>query len=115
MEKSILNTIKRMLGIEPDYTAFDTEIIVHINSVLMVLNEIGLCEDGFMITGSKEKWDELLGDRDTLEAAKSYIYLKVRLLFDPPASQTVLDSFKNVAQEYEWRLYSKTGFKEGVN
>lgn len=110
MNESILDTIKLMLGVEPTYSAFDAEIIANINSVLMDLGEMGVIKDGFRITGESETWDDILEDRTNLEGIKVFIQLKVKLLFDPPASQTVVESYRNRIQELEWRLYSKTGF-----
>lgn len=102
---SILLTIKRMLGIESQYTHFDQDVIFDINTVLMTSNQIGVGpETGFLITGASETWKDLLGERTDLEAVKSYIYLKVRLLFDPPSSSFVLDAMQRQAAEIEWRL-----------
>lgn len=110
MNDSILETIKKMLGIEPDYEPFDVEIVALINTMLMALAEIGVVKDGFMITGPFETWFDAVGERDDLEAIKTYIHLRVKLVFDPPATQTTSESYKNVISEMEWRLYSKTGF-----
>jgi hypothetical protein len=81
---SILISIKKMLGIEDEYTHFDFDIIININSVLMTLNQLGVgpvvC---FSITGKDELWTDFLGDSIDLDAVKTYVYLKVRLLFDP--------------------------------
>lgn len=105
MNESILNTIKKMLGIDADYNAFDTDVMVDINSVLMALNQLGVGpERVFSISGATETWQDFLGERFDLQAVKSYIYLKVRMLFDPPSSSFVLDSMKNQAEEFEWRL-----------
>lgn len=105
MSDSILLTIKKMLGIEADYTPFDTDIIIHINSAMMVLRQLGVGPaGGFGITGSTEIWSDYLGDASMLEAVKSYVYLKVKMLFDPPASSSVMDAMKNQISEYEWRL-----------
>ena len=105
MQNSILLTIKKMLGLEPDYTPFDTDIIVHINSALMVLRQLGVGPvTGFSITGSDETWDNYLDSPEMLEAVKSYIFLKVKMLFDPPSSSSVLDAMKEQIAEYEWRL-----------
>lgn len=94
-----------MLGIESQYTHFDQDVIFDINTVLMTSNQIGVGpETGFLITGASETWKDLLGERTDLEAVKSYIYLKVRLLFDPPSSSFVLDAMQRQAAEIEWRL-----------
>lgn len=107
MIESILTTIKKLLGITEDYNHFDNDLIVHINSVFSVLFQLGVGpRSGFAITGSGEKWtDYLPGDEIALiEMVKSYIYLKVRLLFDPPMNGTVTESIKNLASELESRI-----------
>lgn len=109
---NIVDTIKKMLGLEPDYNAFDVEIINHINTVIMTLADIGVCKEGFHVDDGTETWEDLLIDQHDLHSVKTYIHLKVRLIFDPPASQSVIDSYNNIAKEIEWRLYSRTGFKE---
>ena len=102
---SILNSIKKMIGIQEDYQHFDADIIMHINSVLMILTQLGVGPDaGFVITGADEQWSDYITDSKNLEAVKSYIYLKVRLLFDPPTSSTIVDSFNRQINELEWRL-----------
>jgi len=102
---SILTSVKKMLGIEPEYTHFDPDIILNVNSVLLSLNQIGVGPNtGFSITGSDEKWTDLLGTRIDLEAVKTLIYLKVRLLFDPPTSSFVLEAMERQITEFEWRL-----------
>ena len=105
MEDSILLTIKKLLGLEADYTPFDTDIIVHINSAMMVLRQLGVGPtSGFAISDENTTWDDYLSDSQMLESVKSYIYLKVKMLFDPPASSSVLDAMKAMIAEYEWRL-----------
>lgn len=105
MKESILETIKKMLGLESDYTPFDDEIIVHINSVFMVLKQAGITDKNFSVKGNGETWGEALDDRIDVEAVKSYVYLRVKMLFDPPSSSTVMEAMKNTAYEFEWRLY----------
>lgn len=103
--ESILTSIKKLLGIHEDDDAFDTDIIIHINSVLMILTDIGVGPtEGFAIAGKSETWDDFLGDGVNYEAAKTYIYLKVRSVFDPPASSAALEAMNNQIKEYEWRL-----------
>lgn len=102
---SILTSIKKMLGLSEEQTHFDPDIIMNINSVLMITNQLGIGpENGFVITGYNETWMELLGERKDLEAVKTYIYLKVRLLFDPPTSSFVTDSIERTITQFEWRL-----------
>jgi len=102
---SILNDIKKLLGIAPDYTNFDTDIIININSVFMILNQLGVGpKEGFKITGADETWDSYIADEDDLEAVKTYIWLKVKIVFDPPLNSTVMEAHKQMISEYEWRL-----------
>lgn len=105
MEDSILNTIKSMLGGPVEGTnAFDTDIIIGINSALMTLNQLGVGpSDCVKITDNSTTWSELLLDDNNLEAAKEYVYLRTRLLIDPPTG-TVLESMKQILKEDEWRL-----------
>lgn len=103
-EDSILNTVKKMLGFDADYTAFDTDIQIHINSVFFSLTELGVGpEQGFFITGDTETWAQFIGD-EKIQAVKSYMYLRVRLLFDPPANSFAISSFKEQAEKLEWML-----------
>ena len=106
MEESILTSIKKMLGLDADYTAFDTDIIVHINSVLMILEQQGIGTTNYQISGNDQTWTAYLsGTTINVEALKSYVYLRVRLLFDPPTTSFTLDAYQKQIQEYEWRLY----------
>ena len=105
MEDSILNDIKKLLGLDDEYDVFDTDIIIHINSVFMVLNQLGVGpEDCFSITGENEKWSDFIDDSMNFQAVKSYIYIRVKKLFDPPTSSFVLEALNNMEKEYEWRL-----------
>lgn len=105
MDESILNTIKKMLGMAAEYNAFDTDIIVFINSALMILHQYGATpKGGFAITGPTEIWSDCLPSDKMLEAAKEYIYLKVKIVFDPPQSSFVLAAYEKKIDELEWRL-----------
>lgn len=102
---SILTSIKKMLGIEEEYTQFDTDILININSALLTINQLGIGPDtGFYITSKTETWTSLLGARIDIEAVKTLVYLKVRLLFDPPSNAFVVDSIERTIKEFEWRL-----------
>ena len=102
---SILTSVKKMLGIPEDYEQFDMDIIMHINSVLTILNQLGVGpEEGFAITDSYETWSDFLVDNKNIEAVKTYVYLKVKLLFDPPLSSAVTESINKLINELEWRL-----------
>ena len=105
---SILDTIKKMLGIEIDLTAFDTDIIIHINTSLMSLRQLGIGpQEAFSISDNTKTWSDFFGEELLLEGAKTYIYLKVRLLFDPPTSSTVIEAINRQLLELEWRLNSQ--------
>lgn len=105
MDDSILNSVKKILGIAPDYDAFDTDVIVHINSVFSTLNQLGLGPDeGFMIEDDSAVWEDfLLGDL-RLNTVKTYTYLRVRVLFDPPTTGFTLTALQEQIKELEWRL-----------
>lgn len=105
MEDSILNSIKKLLGIAADYTHFDTDIIIHINTIFMTLNQLGVGpSEGFRIEDSLATWDEYIEDDDNLDAVKTYMYLKVKLIFDPPLNASVQETMKQSIKECEWRL-----------
>ena len=109
MDDSILNSIKKLLGIEKEYEHFNTDVIIHINSAISTLTQIGVGpSNGFSITGDIETWRELIGERGDLEFIKSYIYLKVKLVFDPPSSSAVIDAIKQQISELEWRIQVAT-------
>lgn len=102
---SILDSIKKLLGLEPDYTAFDQDIIIHINSVFSLLHQIGASPvDGVTISDNTAPWSMFIGDRANVQLVKTYTYLKVRLWFDPPSTSFALDSLKEQVREMEWRL-----------
>lgn len=105
MNNSILNTIKEMIGIEIEETAFDNDIIVHINTVFFILNQLGVGPtEPFIIRDEYATWDNFISDSTNLESIKTYMYLKVKLLFDPPLNSSVIESMKNAIDELEWRL-----------
>lgn len=105
---SILITIKKMLGIDQSYTVFDSELVVFINTALMVLEQVGLGPNGFVITGESENWDDFLTDMNKFEGAKTYVYIKTRLAFDPPTNSSLLKSLEDTLKELEWRLNVKS-------
>lgn len=103
--ESILTSVKKMLGITEDYTHFDADIIIHINSVFSILTQLGVGPDnGFMIQDKESVWSEFTEDDRKIELVKSYVYLKVKLLFDPPLSSAVIESTNRMISECEWRL-----------
>lgn len=102
---SILDEIKKMLGLASDYTAFDSDVVIHVNTAIMALQQMGVgISDPFYISGKQEVWDDFLDGREDLEAVKTYIYLRVRMAFDPPTSSAVIDSMNRTMNELEWRL-----------
>lgn len=104
-DDSILNTIKKKLGMSADYTAFDTDVITNINTSLMVLMQLGVGpSQGFRITGPDETWESFIGNRIDLEGVKDFVYLKARIVFDPPNSSAVLQAIKDEIKELEFRL-----------
>lgn len=104
MNESILLSIKSLLGLTEDYTAFDAQIIMHINSVILILKQLGICEKAYVVKDKTDLWSEFLPEDKDFEAVKSYVYMKVRLLFDPPTTSVVADSMNRTIAELEWRL-----------
>lgn len=104
--ESILTSIKKLLGIAEEYTYFDADIIMHINSVFMTLTQLGVGpSEGFMIEDDTTYWEDFIGDSMMLQAVKTYIYLKVRLVFDPSSlGSATLAAYERQIQELEWRL-----------
>lgn len=105
--ESILTSIKKLLGIDADYTHFDPDIVMHINTVFSVLTQLGVGpDDGFSIQGAEETWDQFITMTPYhFSMVKSFIYLKVRLMFDPPQSSAAIDSINRQISELEWRLF----------
>jgi len=105
VSESILTSVKKVLGLDDDYTAFDPDIIMFINSAFSTLNQLGLGPDtGFSITDKDTTWDAFIGTDDRLNSVKIYVYLKVRSMFDPPQTQYLVEAMKQQIQELEWRL-----------
>lgn len=104
-ELSILNSVKKMIGVSSDYNVFNPDIIIHINSVFMTLHQLGVGpKNGFSITDENTMWTDFISDESNLNAVKTYMYLKVKLLFDPPLSTAVMECYKEQIKELEWRL-----------
>lgn len=102
---SILTSVKKMLGITEEYEHFDADLLMHINSVFSILHQLGVGPaDGFMIEDKSSIWSDFISDESKYTLAKSYMFLKVKLLFDPPLSSAVLECYKTQISEYEWRL-----------
>lgn len=116
MEPSILKSVKKILGLDADYTAFDIDIVTHINTTFTILQQLGIGPvNGFAIEDDTATWDAFLGDDPKLNSVKSYIWLRVRLLFDPPQTSFVLQAMEKQIQELEWRLNVQRETTQWVN
>ena len=105
MEESILKSTKKSLGLDAAYTPFDLDILICINSALGTLSQIGVLPNaGFSVADATDTWSELNLSMPMLGMVKSYIYVKVRVLFDPPATSFLLSAYREQSKEYEWRL-----------
>lgn len=103
--ESILTSIKKLLGIAEEYTQFDADLIMHINSVFSILTQLGVGpSNGFSIEDDSATWDEFIPEGQNVELVKSYIHLKVKLLFDPPLTSAVMEAMNKMISEFEWRL-----------
>ncbi len=105
MERSILTSTKKILGVAENYTAFDLDIIMHINDGLSSLNQLGIGPiEGFAIEDDSAIWDDLILPLTQLSMVKTYIFIKTRMLFDPPTTSFLIDAMNKQIQEHEWRL-----------
>lgn len=103
--ESILSTVKKLLSLDPDYDAFDLDIVTYINTVIAQLHQLGLDDkDDFKITGAAETWDDYVEDPKLQSMAKSYMYVKIKPMFDPPSNSFLVDSLEKMATEMEWRI-----------
>ena len=108
--ESILTSVKKLLGITEEYEHFDADIIMHINSVFLILNQLGVGpKEGFIIEDETSEWTDFIEDSAQLQAVKSYMGLRVKLLFDPPLSNAVIESTNHMIAEFEWRLRLAAG------
>lgn len=111
--ESILQSIKKNLGIMSDYGQFDPDIIMYINTTLNFLDQFGAGKQPFHITGADETWADFLGDdEEKLNLVKTYVTLKVRMIFDPPASSAVSQAYNETLKELEFRIISICDYKE---
>lgn len=105
MDESILVSIKKLLGITEDYDYFDQDIIMHINAAFMVLTQLGIGpSEGFLITDDTDTWSDFIDDSTNFGSIQSYVYMKVKLMFDPPQNSFTVDSMQKLVNELEWRL-----------
>lgn len=103
--ESILLSIKKLLGISEDYDYFDEDLLIHINSVFAILSQLGVGPPfGFVVHDEDDVWTDFIGESQQLEFVKSYVGLKVKLLFDPPLSAAVIESTNRMINEFEWRI-----------
>lgn len=105
MLDSVLLSTKQMLGISPEDTSFDVNVLMNINTALTILMELGLTEvEDQLVTDDKTTWDDLLGGRTDIEYVKTYVYQKVKMIFDPPTSTAAIDAMQRSINELEWRI-----------
>ena len=105
MGESVLLSVKKMLGIHQDDDSFDIDIILHINSVISILMDLGINEvENQLVEDDTKTWSELLGRRNDINYVKTYIYQKVRLMFDPPTSAAAIEAMQRSVSELEWRI-----------
>lgn len=103
---SILLSVKAQLGLTPDYTPFDPQIIMDINSTLSILHQLGVGDGMLVVTDNDETWDQLIPDA-RFNFIKTYVYMKVRMMFDPPTSSYAMDALEKQIAEFEWRINSE--------
>ena len=104
VDDSILDSIKQMLGSESEDTSFDRELIIYINGALMVVNQLGVGPNGYRITGKENTWSEFMEARTDIELVKTDVYLRTRLVFDPPQNSFLVAAIKEQITEYDWRI-----------
>lgn len=115
MLKSILDSTKQVLGIEPDYTAFDQDVIMAINSAFSTLNQLGVGpEAGFFIPDKTTEWEDFIGDDARLNAVRTYVCLRVRLIFDPPATSFAIQAIEKQIEELAWRINVHREYERSV-
>ena len=117
VEDSILLSIKKLLGMDPiEFTQYDTDLIIHINTIIEFLNQLGVdIPEGFKINDENALWSEYLNKpeyNDIKDSIKNYIYLRVRLVFDPSTNSTLLNAINDTIKELEWRIRTYIEFYE---
>jgi hypothetical protein len=105
MEESILKSTKKILGLDETYVVFDLDVITHINAAFSILNQLGVGQvEGFFIEDDTAVWSDFIVPENQLRLVRTYVYLKVRSIFDPPATSYLIEAVNNQVKEYEWRL-----------
>ena len=128
MNDSILVTIKKMLGLDDEYTPFDTDVMIHINAAFMTLTQMGVGpKEGFEVSDYDQTWSDFLVNKVMLGAVKTWVYLQVKMAFDPPTNSFVMDAMKTQSEQILWRLnvqaesvevmpfMTEDGLKRGAN
>lgn len=111
MEESILTSIKKLLNISVNDKSFDTDIIININTVFTILNQLGIGpKNGFSIKDNSSVWSDYLDNDFNLDSVKTYIYLKVKLIFDPPTNSSITENYNKLISELEWRINSQVDY-----
>lgn len=109
--ESILNSVKSYLGIAEDDHAFDSDVLMAINAIMVVLKQLGVGQSvPFVVTGTSETWGDLLGD-DPIGGVREYVNMRVRMLFDPPTNTYVVQALKEQSDEFEWRIIAEVDKK----
>lgn len=107
MEESILKSTKKILGLAYDYVVFDLDVITHINTAFSILNQLGVGPvEGFAIEDDSALWSDFVVPLNQLSMIRTYVYLKVRSIFDPPGTSYLIEAVNTQIKEYEWRLNS---------
>ena len=102
---SVLNTTKKLLGLDADDDSFDSDICIGINSAILTLSQLGLeGKEGFIVTNEEQKWSDYLDDNNLLPMVQQYIHLKTKMSFDPPQNSIVCENLKQIITELEWRI-----------
>ena len=116
LEEKILSSIKKLLGLNDGVTVFDTDIVIHINTVFANLTQMGVGPQddegkniGFKISTGNEVWGDFTSNDILIENVKTYVYIKVKMVFDPPTSSALIDAYNAQAKELEWRIYTQEG------
>ena len=116
LEEKILSSIKKLLGLNDGVTVFDTDIVIHINTVFANLTQMGVGPQndegkniGFKISTGNEVWGDFTDNDILIDNVKTYVYIKVKMVFDPPTSSALIDAYNAQAKELEWRLYTQEG------
>lgn len=108
MENSILTDVKRLLGLVEEDTNFDADIIIHINTAFTILTQLGVGPtDGFYISDKSAQWKDFLSDNNKFNSVITYVYLKVRMVFDPPQTSFLIESINRNIEQLEWRLVAQ--------